>query len=919
MWCLTLLKDFYRSLVNQLVALTAYTSSLIGFIVNGLALLLAWIFLPLESAAWQAIIRERRALFPQIRWTALRPLDPVRIVLQTIFLFFTRLPADVAQQLLHPRAPISKGARRARQTVEAQPLSTWKRFTTRLTSLWENRFLFPMTGLLTRITDATTHLLQGSRLGRRDTQSPAARTTEKWVVGLALLVVGLLGLWCITQPLTLGPQLVFVVASLLLSLVFRRVKSHLTILLMIVFSIIVSTRYLFWRATETLSFDTMGSSVFGLLLLGAEIYAYLVMVLSYFQVFWVLERKPVPMPADISTWPHVDICIPTYNEPLDVIKPTVLAAQSMDWPAEKLHIWILDDGSRDEFTEFAKEVGIGCIRREIHNHAKAGNINHALQQMSGDFVAIFDCDHVPVRSFLQMTVGWLMKDPKIALVQTPHHFYSQDPFSRNLGLDSTIPDDNALFHDFIQKGNDAWDATMFCGSCAVMRRKALDEVGGIAVETVTEDAHTSLKLNRRGWSSAFIGVPLAAGLSTETLSAHVGQRIRWARGMIQIFRVDNPLKGDNLTWGQRLCFFNAMIHFLHGLPRLIFLLAPLPYIFFGSYVFDAPILTIFAFAIPHMLHATLTTGILQRGYRSPFLGGIYEAVLSWYILLPTTVALINPKYGKFNVTVKGGTVESQYLDWQIIRPYLVLMALNVAGLIGGIWLLATNPTQEIFTLINIGWILYNLVILGATIAVAVETVQERRFPRVPINREASIKLDDGRLFGVTLRDYSQNGANVVIAPQMENGEEKALRPARVGDHIELVLPLDARLVAFPAIVRRVRENDLGETVMGLELVNLTIKMERDLTAATFGRADAWAKEPVGSRNPFAGSSALIAFAWRGYRALFKFAPPMLRPLFKAVGSVVAWVFSFIPRPAGRSLGLSTIGRVEGFADEKKTL
>ena len=190
---------------------------------------------------------------------------------------------------------------------------------------------------------------------------------------------------------------------------------------------------------------------------------------------------------------------------------------------------------------------------------------------------------------------------------------------------------------------------------------------------------------------------------------------------------------------------------------------------------------------------------------------------------------------------------------------------------------------------------------------------------MPINREASIKLDDGRLFGVTLRDYSQNGANVVIAPQMENGEEKALRPARVGDHIELVLPLDARLVAFPAIVRRVRENDLGETVMGLELVNLTIEMERDLTAATFGRADAWAKEPVGSRNPFAGSSALVAFAWRGYRALFKFAPPMLRPLFKAVGNVVAWVFSFIPRPAGRSLGLSTIGRVEGFADEKETL
>ncbi len=904
MWCITLLTEFIRGLKQSLVALTAYTSSLIGFLTNGLGLLLAWVLLPLEGDRWQGIIRERAALFPQVRWQRLRPLDPLRLAIQATFLILFALPGELLERLEAPSATRSAAGTRRNASNHS---THWAAFCAYVRFIWEDRILTPLTTLGTEITDAATGLLSRSRLGRSDLKTVPERRRERLLVGLALFIVGALGIWCITQPLTLGPQLVFVASALLLSLFFRRVKSHLTILLMIVLSVIVSTRYLFWRATETLSFDTPGSTIFGLLLLGAEIYAYLVMVLSYFQVFWVLERKPVPMPADVSTWPHVDICIPTYNEPLDVIKPTVLAAQSMDWPAEKLHIWILDDGSRDEFTKFAREAGVGCIRREKHNHAKAGNINHALQQMSGDFVAIFDCDHVPVRSFLQMTVGWLMKDPKIALVQTPHHFYSQDPFSRNLGLDSTIPDDNALFHDFIQKGNDAWDATMFCGSCAVMRRKALDEVGGIAVETVTEDAHTSLKLNRRGWSSAFIGVPLAAGLSTETLSAHVGQRIRWARGMIQIFRVDNPLKGKGLTWGQRLCFFNAMIHFLHGAPRLIFLLAPLPYIFFGSMVLNAPILTIFAFALPHMLHATLTSGILQRGYRSPFLGSVYEAVLSWYILLPTTVALINPKYGKFNVTVKGGTVQSQYLDWQIIRPYLVLIALNVAGLIGGIWLLASAPEQELFTLINIGWILYNLVILGATTAVAVETVQERRFPRVPINRDASVKLADGTLLAAKLRDYSQNGANVVLPAAAHTA--LAQNTPRLGDHLELVLPLDARLVSFPAIVRRTHVNDAGETVMGLELVNLTIDLERELTAATFGRADAWAKELVGSRNPFAGSSALLGFAWRGYRALAKFAPPALQPVLGLVAASVRWVVSFLPRPAGKRFALSTIGRV----------
>ncbi|SQC07876.1 cellulose synthase catalytic subunit [Klebsiella pneumoniae] len=105
------------------------------------------------------------------------------------------------------------------------------------------------------------------------------------------------------------------------------------------------------------------------------------------------------------------------------------------------------------------------------------------------------------------------------------------------------------------------DATFFCGSCAVIRRGPLDEIGGIAVETVTEDAHTSLRLHRRGYTSAYMRIPQAAGLATESLSAHIGQRIRWARGMVQIFRLDNPLFGKGLKLVQRVCYANAMLHF----------------------------------------------------------------------------------------------------------------------------------------------------------------------------------------------------------------------------------------------------------------------------------------------------------------------------------------------------------------------
>ncbi len=150
-------------------------------------------------------------------------------------------------------------------------------------------------------------------------------------------------------------------------------------------------------------------------------------------------------------------------------------------------------------------------------------------------------------------------------MQTPHHFFSPDPFERNLGRFRKTPNEGTLFYGLVQDGNDMWDATFFCGSCAVIRRKPLDEIGGIAVEVVTEDAHTSLRLHRRGYTSAYMRIPQAAGLATESLSAHIGQRIRWARGMMQIFRLDNPLTGKGLKFAQRLCYVNAMFHFLSGI------------------------------------------------------------------------------------------------------------------------------------------------------------------------------------------------------------------------------------------------------------------------------------------------------------------------------------------------------------------
>ncbi|MEL6186780.1 MAG: glycosyltransferase, partial [Myxococcota bacterium] len=434
--------------------------------------------------------------------------------------------------------------------------------------------------------------------------------------GIAVVLALAAAAMVVVVPLDLESQVLFGVLGFGVALVLGRFRGPKVDLLLIVMSLVISTRYIHWRITMTLPEEWSFDLLFGGLLLMAELYAFAVLFLGYFQTARPFRRRPVPLPSDPSTWPVVDIFIPTYNEPLKVVRATALAAKAIDWPADKLRVYILDDGGRDTgwktdahrqrarernraFSVFCREAGIYYVTRPDNSHAKAGNLNHALAKTSGEFIAIFDCDHVPTRSFLQMTMGWMLREPQLALLQTPHHFYSADPVEKNLGRFRKLPNEGELFYGLIQPGNDLWDATFFCGSCAVIRRAPLEEVGGIAVETVTEDAHTALKMQRRGWSTAYLDVPHAAGLATESLSAHVGQRIRWARGMAQIFRTDNPVLGRGLRWHQRLCYTSAMLYFFYGVPRLVFLLAPLSFLVFDLQILNATPYLVLAYAFPH--------------------------------------------------------------------------------------------------------------------------------------------------------------------------------------------------------------------------------------------------------------------------------------------------------------------------------
>jgi len=720
-------------------------------------------------------------------------------------------------------------------------------------------------------------------------------------------VTAFLMLQLISLYLSWPKQAILGVTSVLIGLAANRISSSrlVTIALMLI-SLTATLRYGWWRVRLLIDFFLDQSnhrvsldSVFMLVLISAEAYTILIMLLGYMQTAWPLRRKPLLLPNDESLWPHVDVLIPTYNEPLPLVRYTALAALNIDYPPEKLHVYILDDGTREDFRVFAEAAGVGYVTRKEHNHAKAGNINHALTTMNSPFVTIFDCDHVPTRSFLQMTLGWMLVDSNLAMLQTPHHFYSPDPFERNLLQYKTIPNEAALFYGIVQDGNDFWNATFFCGSCALIRRSALDDVGGIATETVTEDAHTSLRMQKRGYNTAYINIPQAAGLSTETLAAHVGQRIRWARGMIQIFRTDNPLLAKGMKFTQRLCYLNAMIHFLYAVPRLVFLLSPLVYMLLGMTIIPGYWLAILAYSIPHLILSSLTNSRIQGRHRHSFWNEIYEAVLAPYILMPTLLALINPKLGKFNVTDKGNTLADTRFDRKISTPTRWMLGLNFLGvLVAPYRMFIKDPDHPGTVIMNLVWILFNIVILGVAAAVAHEQKQRRQSVRI----EAKIPMTLTHASGAAIRgvsvDMSIGGASV----EVQEGSDFA-----IGDRLR---------VAFP---EHSGNEEIGASVVGLRgrevrvaFLVPTIAEQETLTRALYSRADAWISS-IDSKEldrPLVSLGRVIVLSWFGIYQICRSLLPEKRVPAKTRAAQIATLL-FLAIALSWSVPLSASGLLPG--------
>jgi cellulose synthase (UDP-forming) len=580
------------------------------------------------------------------------------------------------------------------------------------------------------------------------------------------------------------------------------------------------TAYLAWRVTSTLTGTTAWLAG---CFLAVEVHALLSQALHTFDL-WDIDTGPKrPVGGDPLSPFRVAVLIPTYNEPREVLLPTIAAAVALRGAHET---WVLDDGDRPWVATLAERLGARYRTRPRHDHAKAGNLNAILPDLDADLVAVFDADHVAHAGFLARTLPYFA-DPRVALVQTPQDFYNLASFEHIVRRRGRRFSEQELFYRALAAGRNRTNAAFWCGTNAVLRVAALRDVGGVATGTVTEDIHTTIRLHRRGWRTVYHNEVLAQGLAAANAEQYLGQRLRWGTGAMQVLRTENPAFVSGLTMGQRLSYLSTLLGWFDSWRTLGYLLMPLACVGTGALPVAAPLRTFLPCFLLMFALQRLALRLLARGNAT-----VWHAILFEIIRLPAnltaTMTLFTRRARAFTVTAKGRSGRAGART-----PAPPLLAALLAGHVGGLaWYAATvlgaTPLHY-----PVPWTAHGaavwLVVNGLALVTAIRRI---RSPRFAAERRASVRFElsaEATVDGtpVLLRDASLTGLSLLAtAGQVAPGRE-----------VTVQLRLSGATVDLPAVVRSVSPQagaDLGGIVQaGLEFGRMPEPTTAALALALF--------------------------------------------------------------------------------------
>jgi len=712
---------------------------------------------------------------------------------------------------------------------------------------------------------------------------PPSQRVQFGVAALMLAVVA----WISSVPLADENQMLLsagVLAALFLLSRTERFLGDFNRVAVIVLAAYLSLRYWMFRTTDTLTYTGVWDFVFLMLLYLAETYGIFTHLVGLFVNLSPLRRNIPALPADGHLWPRVDVLVPTYNEPVEMVTLTLTACTQLNYPADKLNVFVLDDGGTtqkredpdparaaaarrraQELQAAAASLGVHYLTRESNVHAKAGNINAALgaaidtgqprrtsagdnpglgePRPSGELVLILDCDHVPTKDFLRNTVGFFVADEKLACVQTPHFFINPTPVEKNLGTATESPGENEMFYGGIQLGLDFWNASFFCGSAALLRRRHLMAIGGLVEDTITEDAGTALKLHARGFNSVYLNKAMTMGLSPESFDGFIIQRSRWAKGMIQILLLRSPLWAKGLSMAQRVCYLNACMFWLFGFARMIFFLSPLMFLVFNLRVYNASLTQVLVYALPHLVASYFVSNHLYGKLRHPFYSELFEIIQSIYLIPAVVSVFLNPRSPRFRVTPKSISLQQDTLA-HLATPFYLMLLLNLLAICAGAVLWLNRPVMLDTIAICLCWNTFNLLLVICCLGVVWERRQLRRSHRYS-TREAVTVFDprSGARVPALLRDLSTTGIGLTV----DSNE------LRMSPHLRLqAVDSYGNRHDLPLQVIRV-ENGRGRQTLGCRFETDDASVRRQVIGFVYGDSGRWKYFTAGRRGKGIGT------------------------------------------------------------------
>ncbi len=551
----------------------------------------------------------------------------------------------------------------------------------------------------------------------------------------------------------------------------------------LILTMILMSIYLTWRMLFTLPFDQgVLNMIFGILLIVAET----VTVLTTFELFvqkikkknWHLECPIIPP----GYYPDVDVFIATHNEPTDLLYKTVNACTFMDYPdKKKVHIYLCDDGNRPEVAELAKQFEVGYLGLAGNKDAKSGNLNNALSKTSSELIATFDADMIPQHTFLMKTVPYFFlsefikedgiwrlrredeKDAgwKLGLVQTPQSFYNPDLFQFNLFAERSIPNEQDFFSREINILRNTSNAVAYTGSNTVIDRKAMEDIGGFPLKTITEDFETSVRLQQAGYITYATDEVQAAGLTTTTISAMIKQRIRWARGILQSLQNTRAIFSRKLSLAARITYLNSFLYWWSFFNRLIFILSPILFALFDFQIVNTGFWDIAVFWLPSYFFYSTAMRYLSGNIRNQRWSQVVDTIFMPYLIVPVLLETLHIRETKFKVTNKSKSPDqNKFNDLLYALPHVFLLILSIMAMIRFVY--SKYGWALFYSSIIIFWLAYNIVAICYALFFMLGRRSYRQNERINATEKVHIQYKNQNYEAVTM-DVSDQGLSFYVS------------------------------------------------------------------------------------------------------------------------------------------------------------